>query len=196
MSCPCGEGVASVVVRIAALAGIGLTVGMIHSSRVRLVAPPARDAAPATRTEPGAAPAPQSSAAPTPGPSDPGADAPLAFHITLEQAKRLFEEGVPFIDARPDHEHAQGTIPGSHHITPGSFSTPETGRLLVFIDPDKTLVIFCSGGDCHDSENLAALMQDAGYKAVHIFTDGFPAWEKAGYEVDRPGPAGPEGKGT
>ncbi len=178
MACCCGHGVGGVLIRIAALAGIGLTVGMVHSMRVRLVAP-----------EPRPAPVPVD----VETPSD-GTAAPLGFHITLEQARALFDEGRQFIDARPDHEYVLGTIPGAVHLTPGTFSTPEGANQLVYIGQDQPVVIFCSGGDCHDSENLAALMKDAGYTAIHIFTDGYPAWQSAGLETQVPGaPEAPGG---
>lgn len=184
MTCCCGQGACAVLVRCAALAGIGVLVGMAHSARVKLVGP--IDAPP-----PVVAPGPESHApnSTTPGTVTP-APAALGLHITLADAKRLFEEGTPFIDARPDHEYVLGTIPGSFHITPASFSTPATGNLLVFIDQAKPVVIFCTGGDCHDSENLAALLKDAGYTSLHVFTEGFPAWQSAGYEVDIPKPTG------
>jgi len=174
MACRCGNGVSAVLVRVAALAGVGIVIGMVHSSQVRLVAPE---------------PAPPPVVRPlTPANGSVPADThvPLGLHIALEDARRFFDEGTPFIDARPDHEYVAGTIPGAFHITPGIFSTAEGMNILVYIDPDKPVVIFCSGGDCHDSENLAALMKDGGYKAVHIFTDGFPAWQQANYEVDVP----------
>jgi len=178
MACRCGSGVVSVLVRIAALAGVGIFIGGVHSTRVRLIAPP-----PKQLEAPPAPPVPE------------GVTAPLGPRLSLAEAKRLFDEGAPFIDARPDHEHVRGTIPGSFHITPGSFSTAQTGNMLVFIDQDKPVIIYCGGGDCHDSDNLAALLRDAGYKSLHVFTDGFPAWQAAGYEVDVPALPTPAGGG-
>jgi len=191
MACCCGYGLGGVLIRIAALAGVGLVAGMVHSARVRLVAPEPRPPQDTTAVTPPVTP--QNGGVSNPDPVDAKGtrpEAPLGFHITLQQARKLFDDGTQFIDARPDHEYVLGTIPLSTHLTPGMFSTKEGADKLVYIGLDQDVVIFCSGGDCHDSENLAALMKDSGYTRLHIFTDGFPAWQQAGYEVDVPGTPG------
>lgn len=170
---------AQVALQVLALGALGLVAGAAHSwyapVHLRLQQPVVN-----------------MSGTPSPVTPPPKADtvppATLGLHITLAQAKTLFDQGVTFIDARTDREYVLGTIPGSRHITPVSFSRPETSEVLRFLDPNQPLVVFCGGGDCHDSENLVILLQQSGYTALHIMTDGFPAWQAAGYEVQTPAP--------
>lgn len=179
------------VCRIMTLLALGIIAGAIHSMFVPVKvgfqpdsgvtvrpAVPSPKAGPEASKDPGAA---------TQTASQPASEAaPADFKLTIAQAKKFFDEGAPFIDGRPDAEYRLGTIPGSRHITPARFSEPASQELLQFMDPGQPVVIFCGGGDCHDSETLAIFFQEAGYKRIYIVTDGFPGWTAAGYEVEVP----------
>lgn len=172
----------SITLQVLALGAVGLVAGALHSWRT----PVHLRLAPPVVTMTAEDPAVAKSGAPAPADSDPAPA--LGLHITLAQAKALFDSGATFIDARVERDYLQGTIPGSQFITPAGFSRPETTEKLRFLDTNRPLVVYCGGGDCHDSENLVILLQESGYKQLHIMTDGFPAWKDAGYEVEVPAP--------
>ena len=179
MPCHCRAGVLS---SMCVLTAVGVLAGVVDSACRKLVDPlpeTPRTGAPAQ----GAQPAPGD----TSGPAEhAGPASPLGLDIGLADAKRFYDQGVPFLDARPDHEWVLGTISGAIHLPPAQFNTDKTNAILVAIDMQRPVVIFCAGGECDDSRNLAALMKAYGYTQLHILTDGFPAWQKAGYDVDVP----------
>ncbi len=50
-------------------------------------------------------------------------------------------------------------------------------------DKSKEIIVYCHGGDCDLSLQVAKALQEAGYAHVGIFTGGWPDWQKAGYPV-------------
>lgn len=133
----------------------------------------------------------------TSGPSDaPGTTAaaqavqsptPLPAHLSLAQAKEQFDLGASFVDAREEHERGEGWIAGSVHLTAGMMSGAKLPEAFELLNPDGVTVIYCAGGTCDASENLAILLKQAGFTKLHIFHDGFPAWKQAGYPIETAG---------
>ena len=111
------------------------------------------------------------------------APAALELEITTAQAKTLFDEGTTFLDARLAREYAAEHIRFALHLDSNELGSPEASAVLSKLTPTQRLVIYCGGGDCHASHNLAIFLQQAGYTSLHIFKDGFPAWKTAGYET-------------
>lgn len=109
--------------------------------------------------------------------------AKLELEISTLQAKALFDEGTTFIDARLAREYSAEHIRFALHLDSNELGSPEAAAVLAKLTPTQKLVIYCGGGDCHASHNLAIFLQQAGYTNLHIFKDGFPAWKSAGYEV-------------
>lgn len=194
-----------VVVQVLAIVAVGLLAGAADSwlRPVKLSAsepgqPGAGAPSPApARPDPAppVAPGPQqatsgtpTSVTPTPGEvapaqAAPAADEPLQLRITLAQARKLFERGTPFLDARTDEEFRAGHIAGAFHLPSDAFDRPGGADDLKFLDQNAPVVIYCGGGDCHASEYVAIRLEQAGFKSYHIMIDGFPAWKAAGYDV-------------
>lgn len=178
----------SLVSRAGVIVGLGLVAGTAHSwitpVTLRLENPALNSPVSARADVSGEA---------APGEAAPGeaAGATLGAHITLAQAKSLFDEGTIFVDAREDHERVeQGTIQNSVHLTSSMVASGQGADAMAILDPSQPVVIFCGGGTCDASENLAILLRQAGYTRLHIFHDGFPAWRDAGFPVEPVGPAG------
>lgn len=113
--------------------------------------------------------------------------------VDLAEAKRLYDSlEADFIDAREPAQFHPGHIPGAFNLTQADFLGSITPEALEYLDPTRPVVIYCDGGDCHASENVAILLQQAGFTSISIMTDGFPAWVAAGYEVE----SSPEGAGA
>ncbi|MCC6228301.1 MAG: rhodanese-like domain-containing protein [Phycisphaerales bacterium] len=105
--------------------------------------------------------------------------------ITPAEAKEWYDKGAIFLDARPRKDSERdGRIPGSQLLGPGDLDRSPPPAILDVLDPEKEVVIYCIGGDCHDSHNLATLLEARGFTKLLVFTDGFPGWVAAGYEVD------------
>lgn len=108
---------------------------------------------------------------------------PLGLHINLAQARKLFEDGKPFLDARTIEEFRAGHIAGAFHLPSDAFTRAGGVEALKFLDQNDDLVIYCGGGECHASEYVAIELEKAGFKKYHIMVDGFPAWKTAGYDI-------------
>ena len=116
---------------------------------------------------------------PTPTPPTP----PQGPHVTLAQAFDFWNQGVTFLDARTKAEYLAGHIRGAKLLDPNEFTSDESRAIIATLHPSLPLVIYCGGGDCHASENLAIFLQQAGYQQLHILHDGYPAWKSAGYDI-------------
>jgi rhodanese-related sulfurtransferase len=164
-----------------ARAGLITTVGIIAGAAHSWIVPVSvrLDASPTVDVAPAQASAGQGVAAAQPAPAE-----ALGAHITLAQAKSLFDSGSIFVDAREDHERSVGTIAGSVHLTASMVSSGTGADAMAMLDPAQPVVIYCAGGTCDASENLAILLRQAGFTRLHIFHDGFPAWKDAGFPVE------------
>jgi rhodanese-related sulfurtransferase len=101
----------------------------------------------------------------------------------LKQVRALFEDPryvqglVVFLDARDDFIYQIGHIPGAHpfnHYRPQE-SLP---NVMVACAPAEQVVVYCTGGDCEDSEFAAIMLIQAGIPAdrVSIYTGGIEEW--------------------
>jgi len=196
MNCGCFS---SLIPRVLTLTAVGLVVGAAHSwthpvqLRLAETRPISSTNTPTGSGDPArstTAPGPANDPAQAQGSGGTSAEAPLGLHISPTQTKKFWDDGVPFIDARLAKDFVKGHIPGAKNINPVNFNDPESIDALKYMDTSKPIVIYCGGGDCHDSENTAILFQQFGFTSFHIFTDGFPAWQAAGYEVELPADGG------
>lgn len=195
--CESGGSCCGVLPRAMAIVLIATLAGSLHSWRTPVsirLEDPAKDASPAkpvtganAAKPPVVAPSPQQVGQPASLPATkPGAidvDA-LPAHITLEQAKALYDQGIAFVDAREDHEREEGWITGSVHLTAAMMSGPKLPDEFDLLDREAATIIYCAGGTCDASENLAILLKQAGFAKLHIFHDGFPAWKAAGFPIE------------
>ncbi|MCX8109418.1 MAG: rhodanese-like domain-containing protein [Verrucomicrobiae bacterium] len=116
--------------------------------------------------------------------------------IYLDEARKLFEdprraqELVVFIDARNDHAYQEGHIPGAYqfdHYYPARY-LPE---VLPACQQAETVIVYCIGGDCEDSEFAAAYLVSVGVPSgrIGVLVGGIEAWRTNGLPVE----VGPRG---
>jgi rhodanese-related sulfurtransferase len=113
------------------------------------------------------------------------ADMP-AGQITLDQAKAYFDQGPPgvaVVDARGKADYEAGHIKNAFRINLKSFENGDP-PLLAMIPRDATVLVYCSGGHCDESEHVADFMKNSGYKNVLVIHDGFPGWKAVGYPIE------------
>jgi rhodanese-related sulfurtransferase len=104
--------------------------------------------------------------------------------IALQETEDLFGRGqAVFVDSRPRGEFDAGHIPGALNIplkenksglAPGSLPVPQ----------DRTLVVYCEGGDCQTSIALAKLIQTLGFRDIRIFSGGWTEWSASGLPLE------------
>ena len=59
--------------------------------------------------------------------------------------------------------------------------SPAEAAALQFLDKSQWIVIYCGGGDCDASHNLAQFLGLVGYNKCLIMKVGYPAWAQAGH---------------
>ena len=99
--------------------------------------------------------------------------------------KKFFDAGAAsIIDARDTTEYADGHIRGAVSLPYDEVITDPV-RLGAFDAHDKPIIVYCGGGTCEVSMNLAFALIQAGQKRVLVFTGGYPEWEAAGYPIEK-----------
>lgn len=83
-----------------------------------------------------------------------------------------YEQGlIVFVDARNDHAYQSGHVPGAWQL---DRYRPENylPTVLPLCMNAQKVVIYCSGGQCDDSEFAAVMLRDAGVPADNILVYG------------------------
>jgi len=114
--------------------------------------------------------------------------APAAWReISGEEADRLQSSGVLFLDARRSSEYRDGHVPGARSVPVWETGLDEKVRALFAERPDQSapIVVYCTGGECEDSHELAQKLYLAGFDGVRVYRDGFPDWARRGRPVTR-----------
>ncbi len=114
-------------------------------------------------------------------PTIPDLDRPI--EAALEQVRRLHAAGAAlFVDAREPEEYAQGHIAGAVHL-PYDLAAGEPELIENLDSGGRPIVVYCGGGACELSMNLAYEMIYAGHTKVLVYMGGYPEWVEAGYPV-------------
>jgi rhodanese-related sulfurtransferase len=103
------------------------------------------------------------------------------IEISGDDAQRLFQQkSVLFLDARRTSVYRQGHIAGARPFSVWEADVDEKvkGFFAEGRDQAAPVVVYCSGGDCEDSHNLAEKLYKVGFDNVLVYKDGFPDWEK------------------
>lgn len=160
-------------------------------------APAATATAPARPVAPAATTGPDASAPATQDGSSATAAAAAAFdpatlvakqRITLEEAHYLWTLGDPFVDARTRARFEAGHIAGAFHLPAAQFDI--NAPALQVLDPQGRVVIYCTGGECDDSESVAIRLQQLGFTQLLIMEAGYDDWASAGYPTAQGPPDG------
>jgi rhodanese-related sulfurtransferase len=85
------------------------------------------------------------------------------------------------LDARPSLFFEQGHVPGALNLSRQDFAR-DYRRLSPTLKAavDKPVIVYCAGGDCHDSRLVANALLTLGFSNVSVFTGGWEAWSGAG----------------
>jgi rhodanese-related sulfurtransferase len=71
-------------------------------------------------------------------------------------------------------------MPGALNLAWDNFAH-DYRRLSVLLKSvgDKSIIVYCSGGACHDSRLVANTLLTLGFGNVSVFTGGWEAWSAA-----------------
>jgi len=113
-----------------------------------------------------------------------------------EAVAALFHESerhpatVIFVDVRNDALYQAGHIPGAHQL---DYYRPEAylPDVLGACATAQKIVVYCTGGDCEDSELAAQLLMQAGVprENVFVYLGGFTEWSANGLPLQMGAPS-------
>ena len=97
------------------------------------------------------------------------------FHSAVDSKSALI------LDARPLAFFEQGHVPGALNLARDDFAHDYRNLAGVLEGAhDKPIIVYCSGGECHDSRLVANALLSLGFGNVRVFTDGWEGWSAAG----------------
>lgn len=118
-------------------------------------------------------------------------EVPGATTINVDQAMRMFDQGIKFIDVRNSRFYARGHIPGSIHLDLKYAYNQQA--LEAVARKDEAIVIYTSSIKCPRAYHAARKALEWGYRYVYYFRDGIVEWRKFNYpEASLKKPVNPE----
>ncbi|MDX2505984.1 MAG: rhodanese-like domain-containing protein [Gammaproteobacteria bacterium] len=102
--------------------------------------------------------------------------------VTTEEAKKLFDDGVLFVDVRSSKAWNSGRISDAVLLDIKSNFTEQS--LLAEAKKPDPVVIYCNGEDCLRSAKATEMAVGWGFTNLYYFRDGYPAWKNASYPVE------------
>jgi rhodanese-related sulfurtransferase len=111
--------------------------------------------------------------------------------VNGDQAAELFHDplyqkgGIIFIDARNDEHYHGGHIPGAYQFDnyhPENFM----GAVFPVCQSAQKIIVYCTGGNCEDSQFAALTLRDAQIpiEKLFVYTGGITEWTNRGYAIE------------
>jgi rhodanese-related sulfurtransferase len=103
---------------------------------------------------------------------------------SLEFTKYFFDnKKAVFVDARESEEFEVSHIAGAINIPFDYYD--EYMDTIDALKYDEVFILYCSGGECSLSLDLADIFFiDKAFENVFVFEGGLPAWQDAGYPTE------------
>ena len=108
-------------------------------------------------------------------------------NITTELAKGLYDRKALFIDARTKLEFDTIHVKGAVNIPFAEFhnkSIEERTEFMKKFNKEGIIVVYCIGGKCEVSIDLAYEIAKLGYNSVNIYRGGITEWKEKGYPTE------------
>lgn len=88
------------------------------------------------------------------------------------------------LDARSSVFFQQGHVPGALNLSRDNFAM-DYRRLSPVLKgmTDKPVIVYCSGGYCHDSRMVGGALMTLGFENIRVFTGGWDEWSAANLPV-------------
>ncbi len=107
--------------------------------------------------------------------------APAATVGLHEFRSAVESKSALILDARPSLFFEQGHVPGALNLARDDFAQDYRHlSLSLKAATDKPIIVYCAGGECHDSRLVANALLSLGFSNVSVFTGGWDAWSAAG----------------
>lgn len=127
----------------------------------------------------------------TTAPAAPGAPAaPAVPAVSVPEVDGDFvlqmvqSQGAVIVDARATPLFQEGHIPSAWSLPVKEFASyyPFFAQRVDF---DRIVIVYCTGHECTDSLELAALLTQKGYRLVQVYKGGMSEWQERKFDVER-----------
>lgn len=112
---------------------------------------------------------------------------PLNFAavFALFQDPKRGREQIVFVDVRNDALYQAGHVPGAYQLDYYRLE-PYLPAVLSACGAAEKIVVYCTGGDCEDSELAAVLLGQAGVprERIFVYPGGFTEWSAQGLPLE------------
>lgn len=106
--------------------------------------------------------------------------------LSLSEVQSLLKLNRAIVlDARTPVFYQLGHIAGAWRLSRVQFAT-DYAAVKERLDAagDKWLIVYCSGGDCHDSEWVAKALVKLGHTHAAVFQGGYDSWRSAHLPIE------------
>lgn len=104
-----------------------------------------------------------------------------ATTVSTAEAKRLFDQGIAFLDVRSNRDWEAGRVPGAVHIELKKKLNEES--MAEQFARDQPIVIYCNSTGCTRSSKASKKAVSWGYQKIYYYRLGFPDWKRNGYAI-------------
>ncbi len=104
-----------------------------------------------------------------------------AATVSLSEFRTAVEnQSTLILDARPAVFFERGHVPGALNLARDDFAR-DYRRLAPTLKAaqSKPVIVYCSGGACHDSRLVANALLSLGFSDVRVYTGGWDEWSAA-----------------
>lgn len=97
--------------------------------------------------------------------------------VSFQQMLKIVEdERFYIIDARNPEVYNNGYIDNAVNIFPYLQDENEFIALITQVPFDKKIIIYCDGGTCDLSHEVASVLEDFGYQEIYLYEGGWEEW--------------------
>lgn len=108
--------------------------------------------------------------------------------VQLLHDSHLRPGAIVFIDARDEEHYLGGHVPGAYEFDP-YYPEKYFPAVLPVCRAAEQIVVYCSGGDCDDSQKAALLLRDMGLtnQKIFVYGGGITEWTTTHQPVETGG---------
>ena len=111
--------------------------------------------------------------------------------VNGQQALQLFRdpqyelESIVFIDARDDRHYQEGHVPGAYQFD-RYYPEKHLPAVLPACQIATNIVVYCTGGNCEDSEFATLTLKEAGVppERLAVYVGGMTEWAANGWPIE------------
>jgi rhodanese-related sulfurtransferase len=108
----------------------------------------------------------------------------MKTRITREELRARLDAGTPTLlfEALPEKYYREGHLPSA---VPIDYENVRNTATALVPDKSATVVVYCAGATCRNSDIAANQFDALGYKDVRVYVEGKKDWMDAGLPVVR-----------